>query len=413
MSNGAGGQHAITKIWNAKLSNEPGWSHIEIVDGTIASLTTSNTLADAPEAPGQLNAAGRVVLPGLIDAHTHIDKNFSPVANTAGTLAGAIEAMAEYKQQRTLVEVSAKAEQALQQAISHGVCLLRSHFDLGSFSDLDILAALVDLKERYQNRIDLHITAMGPTETRDNIILMREALALGADYIGGVPALTGNPFQAINHAVELALELDKGLDLHIDEKEGTEFLTLEMLADLCLACNFQLPVVASHCVSLAFLPEAARDALIEKVVAANIAIIGLPVCNLNLMSRQLWPAARGITPIKRLQQLGATVCVASDNVQDPFNPFGNYDPLLASHIACIAGQLTATEELHNAVDLVTNNPAKAFALANYGIAPGNPASLVITNAESYEHCNRTLPARLATVFKGNLVYQKEIIEHWF
>lgn len=409
----------IEKIINAKLPKREGVYDIAIKNGHISSIepsieaSTEERDADEYTTPVCLNAKNKIVLPGLIEAHSHIDKSFSSVPNKPGTLAGAISAMSEFKKQRSIQTVVNNAERSIQAAISKGVSTLRSHLDLGDEKDLDIIANIVALRDKYKTKIDLEFTVLGSTETSEQVSMMRSAIKLGADMIGGAPSLNSDPLKSIKNAVALAQDLNIGLDLHIDEKQDTEVLALKFLAEVCINKEFQLPVVASHCVSLAYLDEETLSSIVDLLLEANISIISLPICNLTLMGRNERPSTRGIAPIKYLLKKGIQTCVASDNVNDPFNPFGNYDPLLALNTACLAGHMSSEQELENAVDLVTTSPAQIFQYNNYGLEVGAEASMSITDAENTFDCAIKIPERLVCLKSGNLVYQKQIQETWY
>lgn len=404
---------SLTAIRNAKLPNMSGSFDIKITDGYISDIRncTEGFKQDA-NAAHTIDAHHKLVLPGLIEMHTHIDKTYTNIESEEGTLMSAIQAMDRNKQARTLQDITTNAERAIRQATKHGVQRLRSHIDLGSNEDLEVISALLKVKQRYQNTIDLDFTVLGATETKADMALMEEAIKLGASMIGGAPALSNSPRQSVINAVELAGKLEVGLDLHIDEKESTDFLTLEYLADACIGIGFEHPVIASHCCSLAFLDENQLAQLTAKIKQADISIVSLPVCNLFLQGRHIHPRPRGMAPIKHLARSGVNVCVGSDNVHDPFNPYGDYDTLQALHIACITAQISTSHDIDSAIHFIGENAAKALQDQNYGLRVGATANLCITAAEDLRSCILSPPERLATIYRGKLVYQKTVEEVW-
>ncbi len=414
-------QKTIKRIRNAKLINLKNTHDIFIENGCVTEIVPSDILRDEnrPEnfptdnTEAILDAKNKLVLPGLIDAHTHIDKSFSPVANKNGDLHGAIAAMQHYKSTRSQDDVIRKAEKSIRSALANGVSLLRSHLDLANEQDLELISDIIQLKQKFRQAIDIEFTILGSTDNEANTNLMRKAFELGADMIGGAPSLTKDPRASVSNAVKLAKDLNAGLDLHIDEKQDTNVLSLKFLAEECLAQNTSIPVIASHCVSLAYLDKQALQGLMDLLVESNISIVSLPICNLTLMGRDEQPATRGIAPIKALLNRGINVAVASDNVQDPFNPFGNYDPLLALNIACLGGHMSSEDELQNAINLVTSNPAEMFNYAGARIEPGAPASMCVTASDSLQQSVIDPPIRLATIKNGDLVFKKNVEETWY
>jgi cytosine/creatinine deaminase len=110
------------------------------------------------------------------------------------------------------------------------------------------------------------------------------------------------------------------------------------------------------------MPAETAARVIDKVAAANISIVALPACNLNLQGRGMHPMPRGITRVAQLLAAGVNVCFASDNVQDPFHPVGNYDLLYAAHLGAMACHLTHEAGLAQAFAMVTGNANKAMGL---------------------------------------------------
>ena len=402
----------LGELFNLTLDDTGKLFSLQVKDGIITQLEAqpaykSVNFRDWNEDGSQLNGDGKVLLPGLTEAHAHIDKNFSPVSNTDGTLRGAIDAMATYKSSRDLPTVVTSAHRAIRQAIKHGVTRFRSHIDLGCEQDLYLIQQLCGLKAHYQNVIEIELTALGETETHEGCSLMQRATALGVDYIGGAPALCPCPERAIDNAVELALQTAKGLDLHIDETESITSNTLEYLAEKCLAYRFPLPVYASHCCSLGFQDSLTQARVAKKLRAAKIQIITLPSCNLVLMGRDQHPVPRGIPPIKCLLENHVRVHVGSDNVQDPFNPFGNYDPLMAAHFLGHTAQLTTPDEL-----LLCQAMSYQWQHSESPFSVGAPANFTLLDSQDYRETLCSPPPRLATIYRGRCVYRARITETW-
>ncbi|MFN3266784.1 MAG: amidohydrolase family protein [Deinococcales bacterium] len=300
-----------------------------------------------------------VLFSGFTEVHCHLDKTLTieEVGNSSGTLMEAIHNWLAFKPSITKADYLRRGQQALEMAIQAGTTRLRTHVDVDTNGFL-ALEAMLELREQYKARLPIQIVALGnPSE---EIRTMRQAIQLGADAVGGCPAIRADGVLEIKNALEIAAEYRKPVDLHIDENDHTNFL--ELLADMVLETQFDLPVMAGHCCSLDFMREADAARVIEKVAAANISIVALPACNLNLQGRGVHPKPRGITRVAQLLEAGVNVCFASDNVQDPFQPVGNYDLLYAAHIGAIAAHLTHQAGLEAALRMVTSNADKALGL---------------------------------------------------
>jgi cytosine deaminase len=189
-------------------------------------------------------------------------------------------------------------------------------------------------------------------------------------------------------------------------------LSLEYLAEQTLAHGMQGQVTADHCCSLAFVDEATAQRVIDKVAEAGLNIITLPSCNLVLMGRGMQPVPRGITPVKAFLARGVNIAAASDNVHDPFNPFGSYDLLQIASLNAHLAHLTGEAELYASLKMVTDYPARTLGLPNYGLTEGATADLVIVDANRVLDTVLAPPPRLATFKAGRLIVRSTVVQHW-
>jgi cytosine/creatinine deaminase len=394
---------------NARVGDTPQTVDIAINNGLIKEIDFNLSYQGREE----WNLNGSVVLPGLVDAHVHLDKTFSTTFNKSGTLQEAIEVWLQEKPHLTYEGYAARMMQALQIAVSKGTTHLRTHVDVDSTSGFAALEALLDVRERFKPIIDIQIVALGQAGVNDDETeAMQAALEMGADLIGGAPALTPNPEQSIDAVFALAERYDKPIDLHIDETEDASVLTLEYLAEKTIERNMQGRVTAGHCCSLAFVDDETADRVLEKVKQAKLHIITLPSCNLVLMGRGMNPVPRGITRVKELLGAGVNVAAASDNVRDPFNPLGNYDLLHIANLTAHAAHMTGAKELESCLAMITSNAAEVLGLEDYGLFEGGKADLVVVDAVNVMNTLAGVPERLATFKNGELVVRTEVHRTW-
>jgi cytosine deaminase len=356
---------------------------------------------------------GRAVFPGLVESHCHLDKTFSAesVENHSGTLLEAVERWMGSVSARSKEDYRARAEAGLRMALSRGTAALRSHVDMVDPSGLRALEVLLEVRQRWQEKIDIQLVALGFPGTPQYDALMVEALERGADGVGGCPALTADPVASIRSALKLAQRFDKPVDLHMDETEDPSVLDLETLAELTIAEGLQGRVTADHCCSLSYQEAAVQQRVIGKVADARINVIALPAVNLVLQGHG-HPPARGVAPIRALTEAGAWVAVGSDNVADVFNPFGNYDLLWQCNLALHTGRLLSKTERCKATDLITHNPAHIMGLKEYGLEVGCKADLVVVDAQTQAQALASLPPRLRVYKAGRLVYREEVSRQW-
>lgn len=402
--------HAALHLANARLADDGPLQHLRIVDGRIDAVGPDLTAGPADTIR---DLGGRVVLPGLVELHAHLDKAYGDTRNQSGGLGEAIMTWMRARPGLSAADFRARAERGIRAAIAHGVTALRTHVDVMPGGDLTAVRALLEVREALGDCIDLQLVALGH-QVADAAMgeTVREALALGVDVIGGVPALCRDPKAEIEAILDLAQATGRPVDLHIDETERPRTLTLELLADAILARGgVDVPVTAGHCVALAFAERDRAKAVMARVAEAAIAVVALPITNQVLLGRRA-PAPRAIAPVKALMAAGVTVCAASDNVQDMFNPFGDHDPLRAAQLTALIGHLSGAAELDDALQMVTGRAAAVFHGAPRRVEAGQPADLVVIDARSRREAIATVPPRLLTLKRGRVVFEAQIERTW-
>jgi cytosine/creatinine deaminase len=394
---------------NARVGETPQAVDIAIDNGFVKAIDHHLTLQGREE----WNLSGNVVLPGLVDAHVHLDKTFSTTFNKSGTLQEAIDTWRQEKPNLTYEGYAARMMQAMQVAVVKGTTHLRTHVDIDSESGFVALEAMLDVREKFRTMIDLQIVALGQAGlSGEETQAMQAALEMGADIVGGAPALLPEPRKSIDVIFGLAERYRKPIDLHIDETEDPKTLTLEYLAEKTVQHGMQGLVTAGHCCSLSFVDDVTADRVTEKVKEAKLHIITLPAVNLVLMGRGIYPVPRGLTRVKELLGAGVNVAAASDNVRDPFNPLGNYDLLHIANLTAHAAHMTGAKELETCLNMITSNAAEVMGLENYGLFEGGKADLVVVDAVNVMNLLAGVPERLATFKNGELVVRTEIQRTW-
>ena len=345
--------------------------------------------------------SGYLLLPAPVEPHAHLDKagTADDVDNADGDLGGAVAAWLRYRPTMTHEEIVTRATAAARASRAQGVTAVRSHVDVASDIGLRGLVALSEVRDALADELALQLVAFVGTPVTGtggagHRALLADALDAGADVVGGAPGHDPDPAGAIEVALDAARRAGRPVDLHVDESLDAGADTLSLLAEA--AAGFPHPVAASHCVGLGMLPpdEAARVA--DRVAAAGITVICLPLTNLYLQGRDR-PAAtpRGLTALRTLRAAGVTVAAGGDNVQDPFNPLGRGDPLETAALLVLAGHETPAD----AYAAVSAGGRGAMGLPPVEVAPGFPAELMAIRAGSVREAIASAgPDRL--VFSG-------------
>jgi cytosine deaminase len=362
----------------------------------------------------ELQLDGRLVLPGFVDAHLHLDKAYALEQRdlAADSLAAAIAAFQEWRDSVSLEQIYRGARRVAERALLHGTVALRTHVTVDRRSGLSLLETLRRLRDEMTPRLIIQLVAFPESAEVDDGSawpLLRQACDAGADAIGGAPATSANPRRFVDRILEWAGALGRDLDLHVDESDDPAHNALEYLAERKLATGFAGEVVAGHCCALAALEHAAAQRTIEKVAQAGIHVITLPSCNLYLMGRQdRGLIRRGLTRVSELLAAGVNVIFASDNIRDPFNPFGDADMLQETLIAAHALQMGSVPALRRLIYMATYGAARVLKLRDYGLQPGCRASLVVLDASDLgDAIARLAPRRY--VFAGGLLVAETVM----
>jgi cytosine deaminase len=363
-----------------RLGNRPDPVDIGVAGGRIIAIEPQ-IAADADIE----DVGGRLVLPGFVDSHIHLDKAclLDRCGHDHGDLGAAIRAVSAAKRDFTEDDVHARGARVLEQAIVQGTTRIRTHVEVDPRVGLRSFQAIRRLKRDYAWAVDLSICVFpqeGLTNDPGTEELLVEALEIGADALGGCPYTDTDPNEQIARLFALARRFDLDLDFHVDFDLDPSWTHLEEIARQTDAHAWGGRVAIGHVTKLSAMPPEQRDAMARRLAATGIAVTVLPATDLYLMGRAHdRDVPRGVTPAHILAGQGVTCSIATNNVLNPFTPFGDCSLLrMANLYANVAhagpGQFTAC------LDLVTAAPARLMNLRDYGIAPGNPADFVVLEA---------------------------------
>ncbi len=365
------------RIVHADVTNE---SDVRIVDGHIAAVGSLTAASDDEI----VDLDGYLLLPAAVEPHAHLDKAFlaERVTNPSGDLMGAINAMSHSRHLITVDDIVERAERAARLMARNGYVAVRTHADLTMENGLTSIEALSIVRARLRSVIDVEIVALSGWPVSgamgaEQRALVRAAIAAGADLVGGCPHLEDDGTRAATDALlELATELGVGVDLHTDE---TLDPSADGLSDLCRSVldGFDLPVTASHCVSLGQRSDHDQHTIAELVAEAGVSVIALPHTNLFLQGRSHAPMPRGLTAVAALRAAGANVAAGADNLQDPFNPLGRACPFETAGLMMLTAHLLPHEAWHT----VSAAGARALGRRPVDITVGSRADLVAVRAD--------------------------------
>ncbi|TVY07289.1 amidohydrolase family protein [Paenibacillus cremeus] len=365
-------------------------------------IATLSTLSDGRDLSGcRIDLEGRMLLPGLVDAHMHLDKAYSLSAapNQSGTLYEAIHSYSRVAPMFTKEQIKARMRKAALRALSFGTTAIRSHIDFhlrtGAEVAMRTVQAALELKEELSGQVALEFFPMCPYNSHTLLEqdAIHEALQLGLDGLGGAPHLSETPERDIDRIFELAARYGKPIDLHADESDDPTKRTAAYIAEKTIAYGFQGCVTVDHLCSLSAMDEEAAASVIRSMADAKLQAVTLPACNLYLQGRgDRGLIRRGTTRIKELLEAGIPLATASDNIQDPFHPFGRGDLAQIGQLTAYAAHMGSPQELRTLLRMMTDIPASILGLKEYGIAEGHPVNFVIMDALTVDEWFAEQPA---------------------
>jgi len=359
---------------------------LEIANGEIASIATAGAIASYSHPSVDLK--GGMVFPCFVDAHTHLDKGhiWGRSPNPDGSFSSAIDAITTDAAQWDEIDLYRRMEFGLKCSYAHGTKAIRTHLD--SAGDLARMSFSVfqQLQHEWSDRLILQAACLVPLEyygTPEGEALADQIAELGG-ILGGFAYMNPNIEAEVERTVAIAKDRKLNLDLHTDENNDPDSITLRLVADAVIKQRFGGQIVCGHCCSLAVQSELEANKTIERVKQAKIGVISLPMCNLYLQDRQpkRTPRWRGVTLLHELKAVGVPVAIASDNCRDPFHAYGDHDALEVFSLSAKIGHLD-----HPFLDwcaAITSTPADLMGLSTVGrIGVGLPADLVIFKARRY------------------------------
>lgn len=376
---------------NALLRSSVTPVDIGVKGGRIAAIEPKLT-CEAVE----VDIRGHLALPGFIDTHIHLDKAclLDRCGHDHGSLGDAIRAVSAMKRDFTVEDVYARGARVLERAIVHGTTRMRTHVEIDPRIGLRSFEAVKALKRDYAWALDLSICVFpqeGLTNDPGAEELLIQALRDGGETIGGCPYTDTDPTAHLARIFDLAQEFDVDVDLHLDFDLDPSWWHLDEVCRQTERRNYHGRVTIGHATKLSALPPERMKAATAQLARAGVAVTVLPATDLYLMGREAnHNAPRGLTLAHKLAGDGVLCSVATNNVLNPFTPFGDASLLRMANFYANVAQ-ASVGDFDTCLDLVTELPARLMNLDDYGIKVGNPADLIVLDTQDSRFAIAELP----------------------
>ena len=396
-------------VRQAKLRNKEGLWDIGIDNGKFKAVERKLQIKGREE----IDASGNLVSPPFIDPHLHLDAVLSvgdPRYNESGTLLEGIEIWGERKKTLTKEIIKKNALEAIKWAVVNGTLKIRTHVDTTD-PTLKTVEALVEIREEVKDLIDLQIVAFpqdGIFTFPDGADLMRRAVEMGADVIGGIPH---NEFtredgvKDVEFVYDLAEKTGSLIDIHIDETGDDQSRFVEVMAKESINRGMQGLATASHTTAMHNYNNDYAFKLIGLLKRSEMNMITNPFDNSVLQNRtDGYPRRRGHTRVDELLARGVTVSIGHDSIMDPWYPMGKGSMLSAANLLLHTAHMSGYSQFAQLFDMITEYSAVTMNMASdYGIKEGNTADFIVIDAVDEMEALRLVSECLYVVRKGRIV----------
>ncbi|MBZ6074874.1 amidohydrolase family protein [Microvirga puerhi] len=353
----------------------------------------------APAGFESIDGRNAVLIPGLVEAHTHLDKTLLGMGwyrNEVGPrLIDKIENERAEKKRLRIDPARQSARQAIL-SVSKGTTAIRSHVDVDTEAGVAGVEGVLRTSEIYRDIVDIEIVAFpqsGMLIRPGTVELMEEALRLGAHVVGGLDpsAIDRDPKGHLDVVFGLAERFGVPVDIHLHEPAELGAFSMELIIERTRALGMQGEVTISHAFCLGMADQDYVANLIDALAEAKVHILTTA------------PAGRPAPPVKRLMEAGVVIAAGSDGVRDTWGPYGNADMLERAVLVGLRNNFRRDDEVALALETCTTGGARLMGLKDYGLAPGCKADFVLLDGETLAEAIVSRAPRQLVVKGGNVV----------
>jgi len=363
-------------------------------------ISQTGTGLAAPDGVEAIDGGGRLLFPGLIDAHTHMDKTLLGLGwyrNEVGpTLMDKIENERALRRERG-IDSHQQSSRHARRAIADGTTHIRTFVDIDTEINLKGFEGTMHMREDFKDALDVQIVAFpqsGMLVRPGTAELLEEALRQGADVIGGLDpsSVDRDPAKHLDVIFDLAERYDRDIDIHLHEPGDLGAFSIELIAERTKALGWQGRVVISHAIALGQVDDAYLDRLIALLLENDITIMSHGPSGL-----------RPVPSVMRLRNAGVRMCTGNDGIRDAWGPLNMPDMLLRSFILAYRNNLRRDDEIEEVLDIATYGGARVLGDTEYGLEPGCWADFVLVDGETHVEAVIERPKRHLVVKHGRVV----------
>ncbi|MEJ1196939.1 MULTISPECIES: hydrolase [unclassified Streptomyces] len=351
--------------------------------GTAGSLTAART----PGPGTRVDLSGYLLLPAPAEPHVHGDTALT--ADAPGPVS--------YDPQ----DVQRRATEAALLQLGHGATAVRAHVRVGDVAGLGALTAVLRARRSLRGLAELTAVAMPRVLTgvagADGLAILRDAVKMGADVVGGCPDLDPDPTGYAEAALEVAAEHGCPVDLHTDAADPVRLARLAAMAG-----GLRPGVALGPCDGLGRLPADAAARAADRLAAAGVTVVCLPQGACGAVDRR-----DGTAPVRLLRAAGVRVAAGSGALRDVSNPVGRGDPLEAAYLLAACHGLRPED----AYDAVSAAARAALGLPEVRVEAGFPAELLAVRGDRLAGALSLAYSRIV-VHRGRVVSRTSAVREY-
>jgi cytosine/creatinine deaminase len=359
-----------------------------------------------------IDLEGRLVSPGFIETHIHLDKSniLDRCKAEKGDLDEAIGEVARAKKAFQPEEVYQRAKRTLEKCIVNGTTHMRTQLEVDPGIGLRGLEGVLPLINEYRWAIDIEICIFpqeGLLNNPGTDELMVEALKRGGKVVGAAPYTDSSPKGQMDRAFELAREFDIDVDMHLDFGPSADDLDLIYVCELTDKYRYGGRVAIGHVTKLSAAPPEKFDKAAKRMADAGVALTVLPSTDLYLMGRHMdHNVMRGVTAAHKALHAGVNCSLSTNNVLNPFTPFGDCSLIRMANLYANICQVGARADVRECFNMITARSAALMRIPDYGIALGKAADLVVLDCQDAETAVAELVAPIYGFKRGRQTFTR-------
>jgi len=398
-------------IRGAALRGRSGKFDIGVSNGKITAISEKIATKGATE----IDAAGGLVTESFVNTHLHLCKVYTLAmmdeealksyhGEGMGKAMNAIELAARVKEKYDERWIIKNVRRALGDAARYGCTHIRAFADVDSKARMEGVKALIRAREEFKGIVDVQVVAFA----QDGIVrepgaadLVRQAMQLGADVVGGIPWIEYTDADIAEHVrvcFDIAAEFDKDVSMLVDDAGDPGLRSIEVMALETIKRGWQGRSLAHHARAMSMYHKPYLQKLAYLLKKAQMGVVSDPHTG-PLHAR-----------VRELLEEGVLVCLGQDDISDAYYPFGRNNMLEVAFLGSHMLWFTTASDIEILYDMVTTRAAQCIGLKDYGLQVGKTAHLVVLQQPNVLEALRYHEAPLAVISHGKLVDQKKVAE---